>query len=134
MAVVFASFKLANVFVAVAEEPFTKGLKVGVAIVSPLNRLYVQTLHAWYFRIFCMWLEPQAMQLSIGIIVPNSQLIMIILDMHIFRFLKGKFKGLFVFHPHNLSNRIPLEHILIILPIQMQDLLHHHSILKVQLM
>lgn len=81
-----------------------------------------------------MCLEPQAMQFSIGIIVPNSQLIMIILDMHILRFLKGKFKGLFVFHSNNLSNRIPLEYILIILPIQMQDLLHHHSILKVQLM
>lgn len=81
-----------------------------------------------------MGLEAQAMQFSIGIIVSNSELLVIILDMHTIRFLKGKFKGLLMFHPNNLSNRIPLEHIIIILPIQMQDLLHHHSILEVQLM
>lgn len=74
------------------------------------------------------------MQFSIAIIVPNREFIMVILDMHIFRFLKGKFKGLFVFHANYLSNRIPLEDILIIPAIQMQDLLHDHPVLEVQLM
>lgn len=81
-----------------------------------------------------MRLERQPVQLSIAIIVSNSQLIVIILDMHILRLLKGEFKCLLMFHSNHLGNRIPLEHILIILPIQVQDLLDHRSILKEKLM
>lgn len=81
-----------------------------------------------------MRLERQPVQLSIAIIVSNSQFIVIILDMHILGLLKGEFKCLLMFHSNHLGNRIPLENILIILPIQVQDLLDHRSILKEKLM
>lgn len=80
-----------------------------------------------------MRLECQSMQLTIGIIVANGELTVIVLDMHIFWFLKGEFKCLFVFHSNYLGNRIPLEHIIVTLSVQMQDLLNYHAILKVKL-
>lgn len=74
------------------------------------------------------------MQITISIIVSNGQLIVIVLDMHVVWFLKGEFKGLFVFHSNYLGNRIPLEHIFVILPVQVQDLLYRYSILKEKFM
>lgn len=73
------------------------------------------------------------MLLSSFIEVTDNQLVPIILHMHCLRLLKGQIKGLLMFQPNYLRDRIILKRIFIAAPIQMQNFINQRAFLIDQL-